>query len=146
MRSCRFIRVQELMPFPAPPDQQPDHDRFCRSHPKVQRWNQMRDHHPRRGADGGVQTEVDVEEPIRYFHTIGDVFFSAAHPPTANQVRNILGRTVFREPIILEKIPRPSQGWKNLIVIGRHAFGDQMSSGPDPSNVRALDSRPPRRR
>jgi len=83
---------------------------------------------------------------VRYFHTIGDVCFSAAHPLTADQVCNILGRTVFREPIILEKIPRPAQGWKNLIVIGRHAFGDQMSSGPDPSNVRALDSRPPRRR
>jgi hypothetical protein len=33
---------------------------------------------------------------------------------------------VFREPIILEKIPRPVPGWKNPIVIGRHAFGDQV--------------------
>jgi len=36
---------------------------------------------------------------------------------------------VFREPIILEKIPRPVPGWKNPIVIGRHAFGDQVRAG-----------------
>ncbi|KAI0752472.1 isocitrate dehydrogenase [Daedaleopsis nitida] len=40
-------------------------------------------------------------------------------------IRNILGGTVFREPIILDRIPRPVPGWKNPIVIGRHAFGDQ---------------------
>ncbi|KAF8477764.1 isocitrate dehydrogenase [Russula ochroleuca] len=40
-------------------------------------------------------------------------------------VRNILGGTVFREPIILQRIPRPVPGWVNPIVIGRHAFGDQ---------------------
>ena len=41
-------------------------------------------------------------------------------------IRNILGGTVFREPIILQRIPRPVPGWKNPIVIGRHAFGDQV--------------------
>ncbi|TFK89406.1 isocitrate dehydrogenase [Polyporus arcularius HHB13444] len=40
-------------------------------------------------------------------------------------IRNILGGTVFREPIILARIPRPVPGWVNPIVIGRHAFGDQ---------------------
>ncbi|KAI0276981.1 isocitrate dehydrogenase [Russula aff. rugulosa BPL654] len=40
-------------------------------------------------------------------------------------IRNILGGTVFREPIILERIPRPIPGWVKPIVIGRHAFGDQ---------------------
>jgi len=64
--------------------------------------------------------------------------FPAARQLTANQIRNILGGTVFREPIILEKIPRPIPGWKNPIVIGRHAFGDQVSGGPDPSNVRTF--------
>ena len=44
------------------------------------------------------------------------------------QIRNILGGTVFREPIILERIPRPIPGWVNPIVIGRHAFGDQYRS------------------
>ncbi|TFY74643.1 hypothetical protein EWM64_g9368, partial [Hericium alpestre] len=41
------------------------------------------------------------------------------------QIRNIIGGTVFREPIILQRIPRPVPGWTNPIVIGRHAFGDQ---------------------
>jgi len=44
------------------------------------------------------------------------------------QIRNILGGTVFREPIILEKIPKPVPGWTKPIVIGRHAFGDQYRS------------------
>nr|XP_031862647.1 isocitrate dehydrogenase, NADP-dependent [Kwoniella shandongensis]KAA5529719.1 isocitrate dehydrogenase, NADP-dependent [Kwoniella shandongensis] len=43
-------------------------------------------------------------------------------------IRNILGGTVFREPIILEKIPKPVPGWTKPIVIGRHAFGDQYRS------------------
>ena len=43
-------------------------------------------------------------------------------------IRNILGGTVFREPIILKSIPRLVPGWKNPIVIGRHAFGDQYRS------------------
>jgi len=40
-------------------------------------------------------------------------------------IRNILDGTVFREPIILQKVPRPIPGWTKPIVIGRHAFGDQ---------------------
>jgi isocitrate dehydrogenase len=40
-------------------------------------------------------------------------------------IRNILGGTVFREPIICENIPRLVPGWTQPIVIGRHAFGDQ---------------------
>ncbi len=40
-------------------------------------------------------------------------------------IRNILGGTVFRQPIICENIPRLVPGWKKPIVIGRHAFGDQ---------------------
>jgi isocitrate dehydrogenase len=40
-------------------------------------------------------------------------------------IRNILGGTVFREPIIISNIPRLVPGWKDPIVIGRHAFGDQ---------------------
>ncbi|RDB28151.1 Isocitrate dehydrogenase [NADP], mitochondrial [Hypsizygus marmoreus] len=43
-------------------------------------------------------------------------------------IRNILGGTVFREPIILERIPKPIPGWVNPIIIGRHAFGDQYRS------------------
>ncbi|MDA3942557.1 MAG: isocitrate dehydrogenase (NADP(+)) [Bacteroidetes bacterium] len=40
-------------------------------------------------------------------------------------IRNILGGTVFREPILINNIPRLVPGWKDPIVIGRHAFGDQ---------------------
>ncbi|KIH66403.1 hypothetical protein ANCDUO_03267 [Ancylostoma duodenale] len=40
-------------------------------------------------------------------------------------IRNILGGTVFREPIICKNIPRLVPGWVKPIVIGRHAFGDQ---------------------
>ena len=40
-------------------------------------------------------------------------------------IRNYLGGTVFREPIVIPRIPRLVSGWKKPIIIGRHAFGDQ---------------------
>jgi isocitrate dehydrogenase len=40
-------------------------------------------------------------------------------------IRNILGGTVFREPIMIKNVPRLVPGWTKPIVIGRHAFGDQ---------------------
>lgn len=40
-------------------------------------------------------------------------------------IRNILGGTVFREPILIKNVPRLVPGWKHPICIGRHAFGDQ---------------------
>ncbi|KAI1173120.1 isocitrate dehydrogenase NADP-dependent [Nemania sp. FL0916] len=40
-------------------------------------------------------------------------------------IRNALGGTVFREPIVIPRVPRLVQGWKKPIIIGRHAFGDQ---------------------
>lgn len=40
-------------------------------------------------------------------------------------IRNILGGTVFRESIIIPRVPRLVPGWKKPIIIGRHAFGDQ---------------------
>ena len=40
-------------------------------------------------------------------------------------IRNILGGTVFRQPIIAKNVPRLVPGWTQPIVIGRHAFGDQ---------------------
>jgi isocitrate dehydrogenase len=51
-------------------------------------------------------------------------------------IRNYLGGTVFREPIVISNIPRYVPGWTKPIVIGRHAFGDQyratdaLASGP----------------
>jgi isocitrate dehydrogenase len=43
-------------------------------------------------------------------------------------IRNILGGTVFREPIICKNVPRLVPGWSQSIVIGRHAHGDQYKA------------------
>src|SRR5574338_1712183 len=40
-------------------------------------------------------------------------------------IRNIIGGTIFREPIVCKNVPRLVPGWTQPIVIGRHAFGDQ---------------------
>ena len=43
-------------------------------------------------------------------------------------IRNILNGTVFREPIMIENIPRLCVNWQKPIIIGRHAFGDQYKA------------------
>ena len=43
-------------------------------------------------------------------------------------IRNIVGGTVFREPIIMQNVPRYVQGWTKPIIIGRHAYGDQYKA------------------
>ncbi|GAV54466.1 hypothetical protein ZYGR_0AL01980 [Zygosaccharomyces rouxii] len=43
-------------------------------------------------------------------------------------IRNILGGTVFREPIVIPRIPRIVPQWEKPITIGRHAFGDQYKA------------------
>lgn len=43
-------------------------------------------------------------------------------------IRSILNGTVFREPIVLDRIPKIVPGWKSPIIIGRHAFGDQYQA------------------
>jgi isocitrate dehydrogenase len=43
-------------------------------------------------------------------------------------IRHMLNGTVFREPIILNKVPRLIPGWTRPIIIGRHAFGDQVGN------------------
>ncbi|XP_037078891.1 isocitrate dehydrogenase [NADP], mitochondrial-like [Pollicipes pollicipes] len=57
-------------------------------------------------------------------------------------IRNILGGTVFREPIICKTIPRIVPGWTEAIVIGRHAHGDQYKATdmvlPGPGKVEIL--------
>ena len=40
-------------------------------------------------------------------------------------IRNILGGTIFREPIVIKNVPRLVPGWTQPVVIGRHAYGDQ---------------------
>ena len=49
-------------------------------------------------------------------------------------IRNIVGGTVFREPIIMKNVPRYVQGWKKPICIGRHAFGDQYKAADTVTN------------
>jgi isocitrate dehydrogenase len=77
-------------------------------------------------------------------------------------IRNILGGTVFREPIVIPRIPRFLPGWKYPIIIGRHAFGDQYrakdrlvpgpgtlemvftpSDGGDPERIKVYDFQGP---
>ena len=43
-------------------------------------------------------------------------------------IRNYLNGTVFREPIIIDNIPRLCVNWNKPIIIGRHAFGDQYKA------------------
>ena len=57
-------------------------------------------------------------------------------------IRNILGGVVFREPIVIENVPRLVPGWTDPIVIGRHAFGDQYRATdmlvPGPGKLRLV--------
>ncbi len=86
----------------------------------------------------GDQVTVDAAEAIKQ-HNVG-VKCATITPDEARvqefglkkmwrspngTIRNILGGTVFREPIIMKNVPRLVPGWTQPIVIGRHAFGDQ---------------------
>ncbi len=57
-------------------------------------------------------------------------------------IRNILGGVVFREPIVMNNVPRLIPGWTDPIVIGRHAFGDQYKATdflvPGPGKLRLV--------
>lgn len=57
-------------------------------------------------------------------------------------IRNVLNGTVFREPIICKNIPLLVPGWKEPIVIGRHAFGDIYSASeliaPEPGKLELI--------
>ena len=43
-------------------------------------------------------------------------------------IRNIVGGTIFREPIVISNVPRLVPAWNKPIIVGRHAFGDQYKS------------------
>jgi len=57
-------------------------------------------------------------------------------------IRNILGGTIFREPIVIQNVPRLVPGWTHPIVVGRHAFGDQYKAtdflAPGPGTLRLV--------
>ena len=43
-------------------------------------------------------------------------------------IRNILGGTIFRQPIVCSNVPRLVSNWNKPIVVARHAFGDQYNA------------------
>jgi isocitrate dehydrogenase len=57
-------------------------------------------------------------------------------------IRNIIGGTIFREPIVISNVPRLIPGWTDPIVVGRHAFGDQYRATdykvPGPGKLRMV--------
>ena len=57
-------------------------------------------------------------------------------------IRNILGGTIFREPIVIDNVPRLVPGWTDPIVVGRHAYGDQYRATdylvPGPGKLRLV--------
>jgi len=57
-------------------------------------------------------------------------------------IRNILGGTIFREPIVIQNVPRLIPGWTDPIVVGRHAYGDQYRATdflvPGPGKLRLI--------
>ena len=57
-------------------------------------------------------------------------------------IRNILGGTIFREPIVIQNVPRLIPGWTDPIVVGRHAYGDKYRATdtliPGPGTLRLV--------
>src|SRR4028118_267873 len=57
-------------------------------------------------------------------------------------IRNILGGTIFREPIVIQNVPRLIPGWTDPSVVGRHAFADQYKATdfrvPGPGKLRLV--------
>jgi isocitrate dehydrogenase len=100
------LKYYDLSRREARRDQRPDHHRRRQRDQEVRRRREVRDHHAGRGAREGIRPQGDVASPN-------------------GTIRNILGGTIFREPIICKNVPRLVPGWTQPIVIGRHAFGDQ---------------------
>lgn len=87
------------------------------------------------------QVTIDCAHAIRY-HNVGvkcatitadearvkEFNLKKMWPSPNGTIRNILGGTVFREPIICGNVPRLVPGWKKPIIIGRHAFADQYKA------------------
>ena len=75
---------------------------------------------------------MKLESKVIYFslflfnHFLIEYNLKKMWPSPNGTLRNILGGTVFREPIICKSIPRIVPGWTRPIIIGRHAYGDQV--------------------
>jgi isocitrate dehydrogenase len=78
----------------------------------------VQQHHAAVKAATITPDEARVEE----FH------LKRMYPSPNGTLRNVLNGTVFREPILVENIPRLVPGWKQPIVIARHGFGDQYKA------------------
>jgi isocitrate dehydrogenase len=73
----------------------------------------------RYGVGVKCATITPDEARVKEFH------LKAMYRSPNGTIRNILGGTIFREPIVCKNVPRLVPGWTAPIVIGRHAFGDQ---------------------
>jgi isocitrate dehydrogenase len=86
----------------------------------------------------GDRVTIDAAEAIRHFGVgvkcatitpdearVKEFNLKEMYKSPNGTIRNILGGTIFREPIVCKNVPRLVQGWTQPIVIGRHAFGDQ---------------------
>jgi isocitrate dehydrogenase len=84
------------------------------------------------------QITVDAAEAIKKYNVgikcatitpdeqrVEEFKLNAMYRSPNGTIRNILGGTVFREPIMINNVPRLVPGWTGPICIGRHAFGDQ---------------------
>ena len=77
-----------------------------------------------RRAGAGVKCATITPDEAR----VAEFGLKRMYPSPNGTIRNILGGTVFREPIVCRNIPRLIPGWTKPIVIGRHAFGDQYKA------------------
>src|ERR1041384_3449921 len=73
----------------------------------------------RHGVGVKCATITPDEERVKEFH------LKQMWKSPNGTIRNILGGTIFREPIICKNVPRLVPNWTQPIVIGRHAYGDQ---------------------
>src|SRR5919199_1445638 len=84
------------------------------------------------------QVTIDAAEAIRHHHVgvkcatitpdearVQEFGLKSMWKSPNGTIRNIVGGTIFREPIICKNVPRLVPGWTQPIVIGRHGFGDQ---------------------
>ena len=87
------------------------------------------------------QITIDAAEAIKKYHVgikcatitpdegrVEEFKLNRMYRSPNGTIRNIVGGTVFREPIIMSNVPRYVQGWTKPICIGRHAFGDQYKA------------------
>ena len=83
----------------------------------------MRDDHAGRGSRQGVQPVANVAFAEWRKSQARERMLKTRCLQT---IRNILGGTIFREPIICKNVPRLVSCWKKPIVVGRHAHADQV--------------------